>query len=193
MESCGPRQQHVVDILQTGTHHNEVRHVVVHSTAKPYNALQSRYNTSEPCMSTSLPYKAGTWMRDLDDVAVCVSWWGTWPLKVTHVLCECHQTHLLKQLRYNLLEALHNHRVGRLRALAAPDLLLGVQLRAIEVDAAATTTKRGRSCTSGMQAMALQAMLPMAGHCYLRCESGLHSLLAEEPSLLTLHAQSCVL
>jgi hypothetical protein len=58
------------------------------------------------------------------------------------VLCDCHQTHLLEQLRHNLLKALHDHRVGRLRALAAPDLLLGVQLRAIEVNAAATTSKR---------------------------------------------------
>jgi hypothetical protein len=37
--------------------------------------------------------------------------------------------------------------------------------------------------------MALQAMLPMEGLGYLRCESGLHSLLAEEPSLLPLRAQ----
>jgi hypothetical protein len=54
-ESCRPRQQHVMDILQTGTHHNEVRHVVVHSTTKPYNALQSRYNISKPCMYSITP------------------------------------------------------------------------------------------------------------------------------------------
>ena len=80
-----------------------------------------------------------------------------------NLLSECHQTHLLEQLRHNLLEALHNHRVGWLRALAAPDLLLGTQLRAVEVDAAATTSKRRESCTSHTRAMALHTTLPMAG------------------------------
>lgn len=101
----------------------------------------------------------------------------------------CRQTHLLEQLRHNLLEALHNHGVGRLRALAAPDLLLRTQLRAVEVDAAATTIKRQWACTSHIIAMALHTTLPMAAHCYLRCESGRHSLLAAEPSLLSLRAQ----
>lgn len=79
-----------------------------------------------------------------------------WGYKATISTAGCHQTHLLEQLRNNLLETLHNHRVGRLRALAAPDLLLGTQLRAVEVDAAATTIERRQSCALDTKAMALR-------------------------------------
>jgi hypothetical protein len=39
--------------------------------------------------------------------------------------------HLLKQLRHDLLEALHHHGAGRLRTLAAVDILLGYKLRSV--------------------------------------------------------------
>lgn len=46
--------------------------------------------------------------------------------------------HLLEELRDDLLEALHYHRIGRLGTLPAVDLLLRIQLRSIEVDTACT-------------------------------------------------------